>query len=420
MWTVNNPIGQSAGSGGDAGAPPPDARASRPEPSGTGRLYHLDNLRLLLIVLVVVHHASQPYGPADWWYVEGGDRSAFLSVFATVSGAFRMSLFFLVSAFLLPPAYDRKGGARFLGERFRRFVPPILIGFFVLTPVLMYAYYLNFRDYGAIGFGAYYTDVYLGMGDEPAGWSGPIWPDRQFAHLWFLQHLLGYALLYAAWRWLTARRGRPSAPGHRLRPAPGTLAIVLFVLAVSAATFLLRVAYPVDQWVPMLEFIQTEPADLAQYAAFFVVGLAAYRRGWLSTFSARAGYAWLAAGVVLAGVHFLGGGWFDDVYAMGGWDPRSLLWSTVETAICTALSIGLLVAFREWADRPSRLVRALAPATFTVYVLHVPVVVALQYAMAGAAAGPLVKFGVVATAGVLLSFALAWGVRRTPVLRGLL
>ncbi|WP_199493166.1 acyltransferase family protein [Marinitenerispora sediminis] len=394
-------------------------------PTGPGaddrrRLYYLDNLRLLLIVLVVAHHAGQPYGPADWWYVEGGDRSALISTFAAISGAFRMSLFFLVSAYLLPHAYDRKGGARFLAERFRRFGPPILIGFFVLIPVLMYAYYLNFRDHGPIGFGAYYLDVYLGMGDEPAGWSGPIWPDRQFGHLWFLQHLLCYALLYAAWRWITARRTTPPASARPHGAAPGTLAIVLFVLAVSGATFLLRVWYPVDQWVPMLEFIQTEPADLAQYAAFFVVGLAAYRRGWLAALPTRAGYAWLGVGIVLAGAHFAGGGWFDDVYAMGGWDVRSLLWSTVETLICTALSIGLLVVFREWADRPSRLVRALAPATFTVYVLHVPVVVALQYAMTDAGTGPLLAFGVVSVTGVLLSFALAWCVRRTPVLRRLL
>ncbi|MFJ9554243.1 acyltransferase family protein [Nocardiopsis sp. NPDC101807] len=383
------------------------------------RLYYLDNLKLLLIVLVVLHHASQPYGPADWWYVEGAGGSPALSTLSAVSGAFRMSLFFAISAYLLPRAFDRKGPRRFLGERFRAFVPPILLGFLVLVPVLMYAYYVNFRDHGSLDFAAYYAQVYLGTGPEPEGWTGPIWPDRQFAHLWFLQHLLAYAVLYAVWRWISARLAgrRPlRAPSGR---APGTPAVVGFALAVAAATFLLRVWYPVDRWVPLLEFIQTEPADLAQYAGFFVVGVLAYRRGWLSTLPAGAGYAWLAFGAGLVALHFAAGPRLDSVYAMGGWTTGSLLWSVVESLMCTALSIGLLVAFREWADRPSRWTRALAPLTFTVYLLHVPVVVGLQYALAATTAGPVAAFAVVSAVGLPLSFALAWILRRIPYLRAL-
>ncbi|WP_378533920.1 acyltransferase family protein [Nocardiopsis sediminis] len=397
-----------------------------PPTSTGGRRYHyLDNLKLLLIVLVVVHHASQPYGPADWWYFEGDDQEPLLGTLSMVSGAFRMALFFLISAFLIPPAFDGKGGRRFVADRFKRFVPPILVGFFVLVPVLMYAYYLNFRDLPPMGFLDYYTGVYLGMGDEPAGWTGPIWPDRQFAHLWFLQHLLCYVLLYAAWRWI-ADRFRPAGRDAR-RAAPrstpqavGTGAIVAFTAVIALATFALRVFYPVDQWVPMLEFIQTEPADMAQYGFFFLAGVLAYRRGWLEAIPARAGYAWLAVALVLSGAHFAAGGRLDALYAMGGFNAGNLLWSTVETTICVGLSVGLLVVFREWADRPNRLLTALAPLTFTVYVLHVPLVVGLQYAMAAVPVGAPAKFAVVSVAATVASFAAGWLVRKTPYLRRLI
>ncbi|WP_201776746.1 hypothetical protein [Allosalinactinospora lopnorensis] len=121
----------------------------------------------------------------------------------------------------------------------------------------------------------------------------------------------------------------------------------------------------------------------------------------------------------MAAAHFLTGSWLDGLYAMGGWNAGSLLWSLVETLMCTAWIIGLLVAFRQWANRPNRLVAALAPVTFTVYVLHVPVVVALQYAMALTPVGPLAAFAVVAAGGAVASFALAWCVRRIPYLRAL-
>ncbi|MEV8378307.1 acyltransferase [Kribbella sp. NPDC056861] len=388
MWTVSNPSGQ--------------------------RLTYLDNLRLVLIVLVIAHHASQPYGPADWWYVEEEGRAPVLATVATISGAFRMSLFFFVSAYLFPPSYDRHGPSRFLGERFKRFGPPILLGFFVLVPVLMYAYYCNFRPYPPLGFADYYLDVYLGLGDQPAGWSGPSWPDRQFAHLWFLQHLLAYAVLYTGYRLLT---GKPAAAGPQTLKTP---AILSFVALVSLGTFVLRIWYPVDHWVPMLEFIQTEPADVAQYGAFFVAGLMAYRRGWLATLSSRAGYYWLAAGTALAAAHLLLGTNPGDLYAMGGWNTGSLLWSTVESLLAVSLSLGLLVAFREWVDKPSLLLRVAAPLTFTIYVLHVPVVVGLQYAAKTLPESPLLRYAAVTTTATVLTFAIAWLVRRTPYLRRLL
>jgi glucan biosynthesis protein C len=43
-------------------------------------------------------------------------------------------------------------------------------------------------------FFVYYRDVYFGLEEQPAGWTGPSWPDLQFGHLWFVQHLLVFAL----------------------------------------------------------------------------------------------------------------------------------------------------------------------------------------------------------------------------------
>ncbi|HLU96029.1 MAG TPA: acyltransferase [Thermobifida alba] len=390
---------------------------------GTARLYYLDNLRLFLIVLVVILHAAQPYGPADWWYVEGTERAPALARWTTVGGTFLMSLFFLVSAYFVPAAHDRRGGARLLGERVRRFLPLILVGFFVIVPVLMYAYYLNFRDHQPLGPLTYYTDVYLGAGERPSGWTGPIWPDRQFAHLWFIQHLLVYVLLYTVSRWAVGLRGRTAGGREDAAPpaagtAPGTAAVIGFTAALAAATFLLRVWYPVDTWVPVLEFIQTEPADLALQASFFAAGIMAYRRGWLSSFGDRAGYAWLAVGTALAAAHIGFGDRLDTLYAPGGWTGGSLLWSVVESVMCVSLSIGLLALFRRWARRSGPVLAGGAALVFTVYVIHVPVVVALQYAAGdlGAWGG----FAVAASGGVLLSFALAWAVNRTPVLRRVL
>lgn len=107
--------------------------------------------------LVVIHHAAQPYGPSDWWYVKDQPRTGALATFAAVNGAFFLSPFFFVSAVL------------------------------TIVPGLLYAYYVHYRGYPPIAFLRSFTDVYLGLGEKPVDWTGPSWPDLQFGYLWFIQ-----------------------------------------------------------------------------------------------------------------------------------------------------------------------------------------------------------------------------------------
>src|SRR5262249_1168198 len=94
-------------------------RTSRPTPaaaevpsSSTGRLLFVDNLRVLLTILVVLFHLMITYaGTGSWYYTEG--REDFLAAaigawFLTVTQAYFMGLFLLISAYFVPASYDRK------------------------------------------------------------------------------------------------------------------------------------------------------------------------------------------------------------------------------------------------------------------------------------------------------------------------
>src|SRR6266478_626119 len=175
--------------------------APGPVPGTHGRLHFMDNLRVVLTVLIVCQHASFAYAPANWWYFNDPEQQPLLAVFFVVNRSFRMSLFFLIAGYFMPYVLDRKGARLYLKDRFRRFGVPILVFLVFIVPLLMYGYYVNFRHYGPIGFFDYYTHYYCGIGRlQPEDWSGPDWPDRQIAHLWFIEMLLVYAVLYAGWR----------------------------------------------------------------------------------------------------------------------------------------------------------------------------------------------------------------------------
>ncbi|MFF2728941.1 acyltransferase family protein [Streptomyces sp. NPDC058008] len=393
--------------------PPPS-----PRPSGR-RLDWLDNLRIALTVLVVLHHAAQPYGPADWWYVEGRPHNQALATLSAIDGAFFMSLFFFVSAVFVPGSYDRRGVRRFLGGRLSRLGIPVVAGALTIVPGLMYAYYVHYRGYPAIPFRRYFTDVYLGLGDTPSDWTGPSWPDLQFGHLWFVQNLLAYSVLYAVCRQAGRLLGKRGGGVRSAGPVPGHRALLLLTAVIAAATFLVRLRYPLDTWIPVLDFLQVEPARLPQYAAFFVLGVLAYRYDWLERFDARTGWWWLCGGVAGVLVLFVTG---TDAghFGPGGADGPSALWAACESALCVALCVGLLTLFREAVTGRSRLSAELAASSYGVYIVHLPLVVTVQYYLADRGLSATGAWLTAAGAALPSAFLLAAGLRRLPLVRRVL
>ena len=105
------------------------------------RLLYIDNLRLMIVTFVVMHHLAVTYsGFGSWYYVEG----THLDVLSTVWFAFYLSfqqayflgLMFMIAGYFVAGSYDRKGFGRFVGERFKRLVIPSLIYMVAITPFI--------------------------------------------------------------------------------------------------------------------------------------------------------------------------------------------------------------------------------------------------------------------------------------------
>jgi peptidoglycan/LPS O-acetylase OafA/YrhL len=114
-------------------APLPAARPAR------GRLFYLDNLRIVLTVLVVLHHLGVTYGHIPVWYYHenppaGDAASSLLDLFVATNQMFFMGFFFLISGYFVPASYDRKGGKTFLKDRAIRLGIPLLAFLLILRP----------------------------------------------------------------------------------------------------------------------------------------------------------------------------------------------------------------------------------------------------------------------------------------------
>jgi glucan biosynthesis protein C len=364
--------------------------------SATARLTAIDRVRVGLTALVVAHHAGQAYGPTGGrWPIFEDERASILGPFFSVNAAFFMGLFFLLAGIFTPAALDRKGTARFLSERLLRLgLPVAVLGLGLFAPIGFA------EDSHGLSFPAFLLQVYL--------------PQIEVGHLWFLVHLLAYAGLYALWRvcggLALERRWESFAP-------PSQRALAGYTLLLGLITAAVRVEYPIDRWVHLAGLVPSEVAHLPQYLSLFVIGLIAGRAGWLNRLPARTGWIWLAIGLAAAVLRYaygLGGDQLfpERIIAPGGPDWRSLVWSLWEAVICVGLCAGLLTLSAHRSA--SRWMARLAPQAYTVYIIHVFVVVGLQGLIAGLAAPPLAKFMAVTLIAIPLCFALAFAIRRIP------
>jgi glucan biosynthesis protein C len=365
------------------------------------RLIFIDALRVSVIVFVIAHHAAQAYGPTGgYWPVHDRAQSDWFLPFYNANAAFGMGLMFLLAGYFVPPSCDRKGALNFLKRRWARIGIPL--SGLVLLLHLPAVYLIASRPPAAEFIQRLYE----------RGWQ-PI-----YLHLWFIAHLLLYTAVYAAWRQF------PPSTGKSLRSLqpPSHAAVVAFVLALALITWIVRIWYPVDKWVPLLWVMPAEPAHLPQYVALFVVGIAAYRGNWLRRMPVETGMIWLGIGLIASGGIYLAyalGSW-NALMASGGLNLSSLVRSAWENLIAVSLSIGLIVAFREIFNSPHRLLAVMAAASFGAYILHPVIVVGLQAAIADLALPAFVKFAAVSVLGTAIAFGLAHLSSKVPGLRAVL
>lgn len=381
------------------------------------RLYYIDNLRTLLITLVLLWHMAVTYGaPGFWPYQESqaDDLTALVyTLFSAVNGPYVMAFFFMIAGYFTPGSYARKGPVPYFRIRLVRLGLPLLFYILVFDPliyhgisVLVYGYRGSFWEQLGRLFGQY-----RGLGVGP---------------LWFVEALLIFTILYGLWR-LVADRWLPSASAssHPLRDSriPGNLAIAMFALVVGVITFIARIWLPLSWiFVPLGLPIPFFP----QYVAYFLVGLFAYRGNWLQGLPEATGKLWLAVAalfiVVLFPIIFVLGGALEgntEPFA-GGLHWQSFAYAVWEQFVGVGMVLGLLVWFRKRFDHQGTFAKAMSDSSFAVYLIHAPILVFLALALRGISLHPLLKFALVSPVAVALCFVIAHYLRKLPLVRSIL
>jgi surface polysaccharide O-acyltransferase-like enzyme len=363
---------------------------SNEDSGASNQLLYIDNIKVLLTVLVVLHHTFIAYSSPDgWYYTQPTSLTAAripMTMFISINQSFFMGYFFMLAAYFTSSSYSRKGGAKFIKDRLLRLGTPIVFNSFILSPFISYLVYYFAKEQHITYF------KYLRNYDS--------WIDLGVT--WFVAALLLFSLIYAA----VKKTFNSSFSKTLAVPNPNT--ILLFAVALGIISFLVRILFPVG-WV--LEPIGFQLGHFSQYIALFIVGLLAAKNNWFDQLSDKTGKqlkrsAWLCLLFfpVFAIIKFklnTPSSWFS-----GGFHWQALLYAVWEQWIGISILTTLLIKGKRNWNTSSKLLAKASRSSFAVYIFHPLVIVGFTLAVRNWEIEPVIKLLFMAPLIVLGSFLL--------------
>lgn len=361
--------------------------------SAPERLHALDALRGIALLLGIVLHATISFVLASprFWIIQDTHPSLILSLLSFTIHVFRMTTFFLMAGFFARMSFHRRGPWGFVKDRLQRIALPLVIGWpLVFVPIaLVVIWASNFPHGGPI--------------QSTSGWLPPL-PNFRLTHLWFLYVLLelyvAMLLLRGAIVWLDAS-GTWRAAIDRLFAGIMRSPLAPLVLAIP-----IGVAFCLDpRWINVMG-VRTPDQSLITNVQAWICFSTAFGVGWL--LHRQIGLLrilerrWLAHPLLAVGLILIGFVISGVMVSAPGAPKLPFSFATLRLAsailyapaiwIATFAVIGLALRFMSGF---SPTWRYLADASYWLYLIHMPIVMALQVALSQLDWPALVKFAII-------------------------
>ncbi|MGY2903795.1 acyltransferase family protein [Bradyrhizobium sp. URHC0002] len=375
-----------------------------------GRIVALDRARTFITLLVLIHHSV-----VNYTHFGSGDKMRWLGFDFVVlfNDSFFMACMFLISGLFVHDSLSRRGAAEYLKIRAWRLGIPFLVSIFVLMPIAYYPTFLRYHLPGTTDFNFFhFWWRTLTVGPWP---SGPAW------FLWVLLALdiVAAGLLALAPRLLKIF----GLLIFSLRERPWT-AFAAF-LAVSAFVYIpMRLIVGDMSWLEPDGFpLPIQTSRILLYASYFLtgvgIGVVSLRAGILSEEGAlvRRWPLWLAFASLFYGAILL------MVYDHHNWirdfSMPPLSWQAgyglAFALFSAAMTFTVLTVSLAFASSNMKLLDAMRPSAYGIFVTHYIFILWLQYAVYDYSWPAIVKFAVVFSGTLTLSWAVTWLLRRIPV-----
>ena len=376
-----------------------------------GRFAPLDRARTFITLLVLLHHSV-----VNYTHFGNGDKARWLGfdLIVLFNDSFFMACMFLISGLFVCESMTARGPLNFLANRALRLGIPFLVSIVVLMPIAYYPTFLRYHLPGTTDFSfLHFWGRIFTVGPWP---SGPAW---------FLWVLLAFdAIAATVWRLVPNAIPALGRAIHALRYRPGT-AFVAFLIFSIIVYMPMRLHFGDAAWYELDDKypLPIQTSRIFLYSGYFLVGVGIGATDLRSGILAENGELaarwkiWLGVALVFYSVILL------LVYAHHNWiadfNAPPLSWR-VAYGLAFALFSGAMAFaepgfFLRFARLPLRLLDAMRPNAYGIYLTHYIFIIWLQYAVYELSLSPFVKFAIVFVGTLAASWAVTVVLRKIPV-----
>src|SRR3954469_2332107 len=104
--------------------------ALAPDIQKPNQLVYISNIKILLTILVILHHTFIAYSTSDgWYYTEPTKIFGVLipvKMFISINQSFFMGFFFMLAAYFTDSSFTKKGTFKFITDRLIRLGIPLV------------------------------------------------------------------------------------------------------------------------------------------------------------------------------------------------------------------------------------------------------------------------------------------------------
>ncbi|MCC2980838.1 acyltransferase family protein [Sphingomonas sp. IC4-52] len=363
-------------------------------PSPSTREPHWDALRALLMLLGIPFHATHPFRVGGGWMISSPDQSVPLTYVMHFLHLFRMHGFFVIAGYFAAMLLARRDPAEWLRGRMTRLGIPLVFGLIVLVPIMHLGVALQSAPPGGV----------------LASWADQTLPPSRSTteHLWFLIVLIYYSALAAGLVMLMPGRRLVAIAPSLDRRIAGHAGLLLFLYAVATGCFTFLVG-KMEGRVMAEDSFAADVLTLHfawMYAPYFALGMIIQRTAGLRSAVTR--WMWPLT-VIGAGAAFV---LLTRASALP-WALVCILRAVAAIGLSQFLIAGVFALF----NRGHPWVKEVVDASFAIYLLHLPALVFLFWAVDGLPLPVTARF-LLLTIGTLALCWAAWLViRRHAVLQ---
>jgi len=314
------------------------------------RIYWMDNLRSITILLVVLYHVGGVYEAAGlwgwFWIVDDPATLTWVGILGIMFDIMVMPIMFFIAGYLVPPSLENRTPGAFIKGKFKRLMIPWLIAVSILIPVYKFIF-LYSRNLPQEVWTSYFHITH---------------PNSQ-NWLWFLPVLFAFNLIY-----LLITKLPVKLPGLSLKKMIWGTLILSFLYS-----FIVGGLVGFRSWTltPVFDF---ENERLVLYLLAFLLGGYFFRSGVFAErpkgkmlYNIVNGIAWIpvTAHIFARILPFF----YLDEFAI---TPvyRLVWWLTFDLSLISLMFV-MIESFRRYFDKPGPIWDHLNRNSYGVYVIHV-------------------------------------------------